>query len=38
MGDFANNGFQKWFAIICTIVIVIASVGTVILTVINLRG
>jgi Mn2+/Fe2+ NRAMP family transporter len=32
MGEFANNGFQKWFAIICTIVIVIASVGTVALT------
>jgi Mn2+/Fe2+ NRAMP family transporter len=32
MGEFANNGFQKWFAIICTIVIVIASVGTVLLT------
>jgi Mn2+/Fe2+ NRAMP family transporter len=32
MGEFANNGFQKWFAIICTIVIIIASVGTVALT------
>ena len=29
MGEFANNGFQKYFAIICTVVIIIASVGTV---------
>jgi Mn2+/Fe2+ NRAMP family transporter len=28
MGEFANNPFQKWFAIICTVVILIASVGT----------
>jgi Mn2+/Fe2+ NRAMP family transporter len=29
MGKFANNAFQKYFAIICTIVIVVASVFTV---------
>lgn len=29
MGEFANNPFQKWFAIVCTIVIVIASAFTV---------
>jgi Mn2+/Fe2+ NRAMP family transporter len=29
MGNFANNNFQKYFAIICTIVIVIASLFTV---------
>jgi Mn2+/Fe2+ NRAMP family transporter len=29
MGKFANNTFQKYFAIICTIVIIIASVFTV---------
>ena len=29
MGDYVNNGFQKWFAIICSIVIVIASFFTV---------
>jgi Mn2+/Fe2+ NRAMP family transporter len=29
MGRFANNPFQKWFAIVCTIVIVIASFFTV---------
>ncbi len=29
MGEFANNGFQKWFAIACTVVIVIAAVFTV---------
>jgi Mn2+/Fe2+ NRAMP family transporter len=28
MGEFANNAFQKWFAIICTVVILVASVGT----------
>jgi Mn2+/Fe2+ NRAMP family transporter len=33
MGEFANNGFQKWFSIICTIIIIIASAGTVVLTV-----
>jgi Mn2+/Fe2+ NRAMP family transporter len=30
MGEFANNPFQKWFAIACTAVIVIASAFTVI--------
>jgi len=30
MGHFANNKFQKYFAIVCTIVIVIASVVTLI--------
>jgi Mn2+/Fe2+ NRAMP family transporter len=29
MGDYANNPFQKWFAIVCSVVIVIASVFTV---------
>jgi manganese transport protein len=29
MGDFVNNRFQKWFAITCTVVIVIAAVFTV---------
>ena len=29
MGEFANNKFQKYFAIICTIVIVVASGFTV---------
>ena len=29
MGDFANNAFQKYFSIVCTVVIVIASVFTV---------
>ena len=29
MGEFANNLFQKYFAVICTIVIVVASVFTV---------
>jgi Mn2+/Fe2+ NRAMP family transporter len=29
MGEFANNKFQKYFSIICTIIIVIASVFTV---------
>ena len=29
MGEFANNKFQKYFAIICTIVIIVASVFTV---------
>ena len=32
MGEFASNKFQKWFAIACTVVILIASVGTVFLT------
>jgi Mn2+/Fe2+ NRAMP family transporter len=30
MGEFANNRFQKWFAIICTVVIVGASAFTVV--------
>ncbi len=29
MGEFANNLFQKYFAIICTVVIIVASVFTV---------
>jgi Mn2+/Fe2+ NRAMP family transporter len=29
MGEFANNRFQRWFAIACTIVIVVASAFTV---------
>lgn len=29
MGEFANNPVQKWFAIGCTVVIIIASVSTV---------
>jgi Mn2+/Fe2+ NRAMP family transporter len=29
MGDYVNNPFQKWFSIICSVVIVIASVFTV---------
>jgi Mn2+/Fe2+ NRAMP family transporter len=29
MGEFANNRFQRWFAIVCTIVIVVASAFTV---------
>jgi manganese transport protein len=29
MGEFANNKFQKYFAIVCTVVIVIASIFTV---------
>ena len=29
MGEFANNAFQKYFSIVCTVVIVIASVFTV---------
>ena len=29
MGEFVNNAFQKYFAIICTVVIVIASVFTI---------
>ena len=29
MGEYVNNGFQKWFSIICSIVIVIASFFTV---------
>lgn len=29
MGEFTNNRFQKWFAIACTVVIVVASILTV---------
>lgn len=29
MGDYVNNNFQKWFSIICSIIIVIASLFTV---------
>ncbi|MCX6080051.1 MAG: divalent metal cation transporter [Chloroflexi bacterium] len=29
MGEYVNNTFQKWFAIICSIIIVIASIFTV---------
>ena len=29
MGDYVNNKFQKWFSIICSVVIVIASIFTV---------
>jgi len=29
MGEFVNNPFQKWFAILCSVVIVIASIFTV---------
>ena len=29
MGEYVNNGFQKWFSIICSVVIVIASLFTV---------
>ena len=29
MGEFANNGFQKWFAIGCSVVIVVTSIMTV---------
>jgi len=32
MGEFANNGFLKWFATICTVIILLAAVGTVVLT------
>ena len=30
MGDHANNRFQKYFAVACTIIIIIASVFTVV--------
>ena len=36
MGGFVNNGFQKYFSIICTVVIGIASILTVALTVFRL--
>ena len=29
MGEFVNNAFQKYFAIICTVLIVIASIFTI---------
>ncbi len=32
MGEFANNRFQKYFAIICTVIITIASIGTLVVT------
>jgi Mn2+/Fe2+ NRAMP family transporter len=31
MGEFANNRFQKYFAIACTVVITIASIGTLVI-------
>jgi Mn2+/Fe2+ NRAMP family transporter len=36
MGEFANNRFQKYFAILCTIVILIASMFTVVAVVMRL--
>ncbi len=36
MGRFANNAFQKWFSIACTVVIVIASVGTLVAATVGL--
>ncbi|MDD1778597.1 MAG: divalent metal cation transporter, partial [Candidatus Helarchaeota archaeon] len=36
MGEFANTKFQKYFAIICTVVIVIASAFTVVAVIRNL--
>jgi Mn2+/Fe2+ NRAMP family transporter len=36
MGEFANNRFQKYFAILCTIVILIASMFTVAAVVLKL--
>ncbi len=36
MGSFVNNAFQKYFAIVCTIVITIASAFTLAVTVFNL--
>lgn len=30
MGEFANNPFQKWFSIVCSVLIVIASIFTVV--------
>jgi Mn2+/Fe2+ NRAMP family transporter len=35
MGKFANNRFQKWFAVICTVIIIIASTFTLIASVIQ---
>jgi len=36
MGEFANNRFQKYFAIVCTIVIVVAAMFTVVTVVLRL--
>jgi Mn2+/Fe2+ NRAMP family transporter len=36
MGEFANTPFQRYFAIVCTILIVIASLGAVAIAVFNL--
>jgi Mn2+/Fe2+ NRAMP family transporter len=36
MGEFANNRFQKYFAILCTIIIVITSMFTVVAVVLRL--
>jgi Mn2+/Fe2+ NRAMP family transporter len=36
MGEYANNKFQKYFAIACTVVIVIAAVFTVVVAILNL--
>ncbi len=33
MGDFSNSTFQKWFAVVCTLLIVIASMFTITATV-----
>ncbi len=33
MGDFSNSTFQKWFAVVCTILIVVASAFTIMATV-----
>jgi len=35
MGDYANNTFQKYFSTIATILIVIASVSTIIIAIIG---
>ena len=32
MGEFANNKFQNYFSIACTVVIIVAAVGTLVLT------
>ncbi len=32
MGEFANNKFQNYFSITCTVVIIVAAVGTLVLT------
>ncbi len=36
MGSFANNSFQKYFSIVCTLVIVVASVFTMIAVILRL--